>query len=49
MPLPPPGQTTYEGPVLLQHLAAFWTQYLKLSSATLVAFGEPALPQPLRF
>lgn len=47
--LPPPGQTGYEGPVVLQRLAAFWAQYFEQSDAKLVAFGEPALLQPLSF
>jgi hypothetical protein len=47
--LPPPGQTPYENPILLQHLAEFWTQYFQQSSATLVEFGEPSLLQPLSF
>ena len=47
--LPPPGATPYESPALLQHLAAFWTSYFKLSSATLVEFGEPVLLQPLNY
>jgi len=47
--LPPPGNTAYEGSLLLQHLADFWTSYFQLSSATLVEFGEPALLRPLRF
>jgi len=47
--LPPPGRTAYEGPVVLQRLAAFWAQYFEKSDATLVAFGEPALLQPLSF
>jgi hypothetical protein len=47
--LPPPGQTPYEGPVLLQHLAEFWASYFQSSSATLVGFGEPALLQPVSY
>jgi hypothetical protein len=47
--LPPPGQAAYEGPVVLQDLAAFWAQYFEQSDAKLVAFGEPALLQPLSF
>jgi hypothetical protein len=47
--LPPPGAAPYEGPVLLRHLADFWARYFQLSHARLVAFGEPALLQPLSF
>jgi len=47
--LPPPGETPYEGPALLAHLADFWARYFQLSNARLAAFGEPALLQPLRF
>ena len=47
--LPPPGAAPYEGPSVLAHLAAFWSRYFELSNAQLVAFGEPALLQPLRF
>ncbi len=47
--LPPPGQTPYEGPELLKHLADFWTGYFQQSAATLVEFGEPVLLQPVKF
>ena len=47
--LPPPGRTPYENPLLLKHLAEFWTGYFQQSSATLVEFGEPALLQPVSF
>jgi hypothetical protein len=47
--LPPPGQTPYEGPLLLQHLAEFWTDYFKQSNAALTAFGEPEILVPISF
>ncbi len=47
--LPPPGRTSYEGPIMLQHLAAFWAGYFHLCNAELVAFGEPALLQAVQF
>ena len=47
--LPPPGQTPYEGPILLQHLATFWAAYFLTSHAKLAAFGEPTLLQPVTF
>jgi len=47
--LPPPGQTPYEGPILLRHLAAFWAGWFEASGARLVEFGEPALLRPVGF
>jgi hypothetical protein len=47
--LPPPGQTPYEGPGLLKHLADFWAGYFETSNATLVVFGEPELLRTLAF
>ena len=39
----------YRSPQELKHLAAFWSGYFQKSNARLVAFGEPALLQPVGF
>ncbi len=39
----------YRPPLLLKHLADFWAAYFRAANATLVAFGEPALLEPVSF
>ena len=44
-----PAGGDYRSPRTLEALAAFWRLYFEHSNAHLVAFGEPALIEPVRF
>ena len=43
------GGGDYRSPRMLEALAAFWRSYFERSNAHLVAFGEPALVEPVQF
>ena len=45
----PNSAAAYRSPQTLEHLAEFWRLYFEKSNAQLMAFGEPALLEPVSF